>query len=136
VLAADEIANAAKDDGAEGPDQEAGRIGHERREERRRIIAWWKELLCEEWCENSVKVKVIPFKDRSQRRGKYNPRHLGFGYTLDSRGRVVFRRHAHLLAKICAGMSEFVRWGAYCAFVVSHQQNSESSETCIVAVKF
>jgi hypothetical protein len=66
VLAADHVAQAAEDERAEGTDQEAGREGHQRGDERRRRVEAREELLGDDRRERAVEIEVVPLEDRSE----------------------------------------------------------------------
>ena len=67
VLAADEVADAAEDQRAEGAHEKAGGISGECREQRRRLVARRKEQGGEERRQHRVQVKVVPLEDRAER---------------------------------------------------------------------
>jgi len=66
VLAPDQIADAAEDDGAEGSYRKAGRERQQRKQELRGWIQTRKELLADDRGERAVKIKVIPLEYRAQ----------------------------------------------------------------------
>ena len=63
VLAPDLVADAAEDEGAEGPHGKAHADQGEAGQERRRVIAGGKEELPEKDRERGVDVKIVPFED-------------------------------------------------------------------------
>ena len=66
VFAADHVAQAAEEDGAEGTNNEAGREGQQRKNERGRGVEARKELLGNDRGQRSVEVEVIPLEHRAQ----------------------------------------------------------------------
>ena len=82
VFAADQIADAPEDQRAERTDQEARRVGRERRQQRRRVVARREEQRGEERRQHRVKIEVVPLENGAERRGEDDelllPRHAAF----------------------------------------------------------
>ncbi len=70
VLAPDQVADAPEHQRAEGPHQEAGRVGGECRQQRRRVVALRKEEGREERRQRGVEVEVVPLENRAQGRSE------------------------------------------------------------------
>ena len=66
VFAADDVADAAEDQGAEGAHQEAGRVGGEGRQQRGGVVAGRKEQCGEERRQRRVEIEVVPFEDGAE----------------------------------------------------------------------
>src|SRR3546814_16211890 len=69
-LAADEIADAAKDERAEGTDRKARGKGHQRENEARRLVDAREEMDRDRAREQAIEVEVITFEHRPQRERK------------------------------------------------------------------
>ena len=67
VLAADHVAQAAKEDGTEGAHDETGSKGQQREDEGRARIEAAEKLLGNNGCERAIQVEVVPFKNGTQR---------------------------------------------------------------------
>jgi hypothetical protein len=67
-FAADQVADAAEDHGAERTHQEAGGVSGKGRQQRCRGIFSREEQCSKERCQDCVEIKVVPFKYRAERR--------------------------------------------------------------------
>src|SRR5262249_17610471 len=67
VFAADEITDAAEDQRAERPHQEAGGVGRKCRQQRRGVVSGRKEERREEGGERRVEIKIVPFEHGTKR---------------------------------------------------------------------
>src|SRR5262249_2526936 len=88
VLATDEVSDAAEDDGAEGPDEEAGGVRDERREQRRGVVPRREEELREERSQDRVEIEVVPLEHRAQRGSKDGLALLGLRHDVAGPGRI------------------------------------------------
>jgi hypothetical protein len=73
ILAADEVADAPEHERAERPDQEAGGIRRERRQQRRRGVAFREEQAGEERRQRGIEIEVVPLEDGPERRREDDP---------------------------------------------------------------
>ena len=73
VLAADEVADPAEHEGAEGPHEEAGGVRDERGEQRRGGVARRKEERGEEGRQRRVEIEVVPLEHGAERRREDDP---------------------------------------------------------------
>ena len=69
-LAPDEVADPAEQDRPERPHREARGEGGEREDEAGRLVDAREELRRDDRGEQAVKVEIIPFEDRAERRGE------------------------------------------------------------------
>ena len=66
------VADATEHQGTERPNQEAGSIGRERRQQGSRVVSRGKEQRRKEWRKRRVKVEVVPFEHGAERGGEYH----------------------------------------------------------------
>jgi hypothetical protein len=73
VLAADEVADAAEHQRAEGAHQKARREGEQREDVARRRVEGGEELRPDHRGERAVEVEVVPLEDGAERRSEDHP---------------------------------------------------------------
>ena len=70
VLPADHVAQASKEQSAEGAHNETSRKRQQRKNEGRTFIQTAEELLGNDGCQRTVQIKVVPLKHRTKRRSE------------------------------------------------------------------
>ena len=116
-LAADDVADAAEDRGAEGPNREPGSERCERGEQRGSVVAGREELRREERGEDAIEVEVVPLDDGARRRGTDHEGQLVVVATLGG-GKGSCSCHDQILLwahEVSSGLGAQLHYAATCA---------------------